>query len=382
MAGENRLDLGQAWATVTVQTPESSDSAWDQFVAIHPEGHLAQTSQWAAIKSVIGWTSDRIEHTLNGQIVAGAQLLIHPIPYLGNVGYVVKGPLFNDKGKDLDDEYCMDLINLILHRAHQHHCQMLLIQPPNHGEKTVELLKKNYFKPSKLTPEPVSTLIVDLKEGNDKLLAKMKRQTRQNIRRSEKSGIQVREGGVADLDIFYHLHQLSSQRQQFYPYSREYIETIWRLLAPRGSAAMILAELDGEAVSALLLLCFGKTVFAHLLGWSGAYGEARPNDALFWGAIQWSASQGHEFFDFHGVDYEGALATLAGQELPEALHHSPDFIKYGFGGTVILYPPAFDLLPNPILNWFYRKTNPQIIGEHTLQSRLLSKLRSGLIRTE
>ena len=44
-------------------TPEQQ-AAWDAFVAGHEDGHLLQTSPWAALKGHFGWSFALVESSL------------------------------------------------------------------------------------------------------------------------------------------------------------------------------------------------------------------------------------------------------------------------------------------------------------------------------
>jgi peptidoglycan pentaglycine glycine transferase (the first glycine) len=202
----------------------------------------------------------------------------------------------------------------------------------------------------------------------------MKRQTRQNIQRSEREGITIQEGNESDLNTFYELHIASSQRQKFSVYPLKYFQKIWDTFQPYGFVKIFLAEYHQAPVSTLLIIPFGNTVIAKFLGWSGEYAQFRPNDALFWHAIRWSKVHGYKRFDFDGINVSGAKAILAGNSLPEDLKHSPDFLKLGFGGQVVLYPPAYDMVYNPVLQWMYKKASPQV-GGSSIPSRVMDRLR-------
>lgn len=356
---------------------EIDDPDWDAFVELHPCGHHAQTSLWAGVKKAIGWKGIRLVVTEENTITAGAQLLLHPISLLGNIGYVIKGPLYPLE----DHNMGKILLTQILKTAYKNNCFLIVIQPPNDATHFSGLLEETGFQASRrrVSPEHASTLILELSKGIDQIKAGLKRQTYQSIRRSEREGIQVREGSYADINTFYCLHQATSQRQEFYPYPMEYFETLWQVFQPKGYLTMLLAEYEEETVSALLLICFRNTVFAYILGWSGLYSNLRPNHALFWAAVQWAEKNKYKYFDFGGVDTSGAQAVISGGELPENLKHTPDFLKYGFGGKVTFYPHAFDYVPNPFLKQIYQKI-PTHISKDTLPERIYSKIRKALMK--
>ena len=323
--------------------------AWDAFVASIPGGHHVQTSLWGQVKATLGWRAERVVITRDKHIVAGGQVLIRPIPVVGALGYVTKGPLCA-----LEDPALAEMVVQALHRVSAaHHVQHLAIQPPNNGKAIAGQLLEWGFRLSWLELAPTASVLIDLTPGLDILLARMKRQTRQNIRRSERAGITVREGTEADLHIFYALHLATSRRQKFNPYPEKYLVQMWRVLHPLGHLHMLIAEYEREAVSALLIVPFGDTVIAKLLGWSGLHADCRPNDAVFWASIQWAKTHGYCRFDLEGLEPAAARAVLNNEALPESRLSSPDFFKLGFGGQVVRYPEAYDYVYNPFMRWLY-----------------------------
>jgi hypothetical protein len=239
--------------------------------------------------------------------------------------------------------------------ARTHHFLMLALQPPNKSPEFEAFLKEHGFRPSWLELAPTATIFLDLAQETGQILKQTKRQTRQNIRRSEREGITTREGSKEDLATFYRLHVMTSERQRFTPYPRAYFERMWQVFSEQGLIGLILAEYQGTPVSALLLVAFGGLVTPKTLGWSGEHGKRRPNDALFWAAIQWAKNHGYRTFDMEGIDRQGAQLKLSGQPLPEALRHTPDFFKLGYGGSVALLPQSCCFVPNPLWRWPFDK---------------------------
>ena len=359
----------------TISSQEITDSAWDIFVCAHEGAHYTQSSGWAKIKSTIGWEQKRIVICKKDQILAGVQLLSHSTPFFGKIQYSIKGPLITNGNVRLDEK----LIELICNEGLQNGSRIMVIQPPDNSSNLVDLLQNKGFQTSRLVPEHSATLTINLETSLDQIMAGMKRQTRQNVRRGQRKGIQILEGKYEELKIFYQLHESTSKRQGFVPYPWKYIHTMWQVFQPQNHLAVLLAQCYGEIISALLLICFGKTVFAYLLGWSGLYKEIRPNDTLFWGAIQWAQTHNYKVFNFGGINPDGAREALLGKSLPENIRNSPDFLKYGFGGKVVFSPPAYDYLPNPIFNLIYRQLMINI-GGYNPRSKLFRVLRRILLR--
>ncbi|MFL7839862.1 MAG: lipid II:glycine glycyltransferase FemX [Candidatus Promineifilaceae bacterium] len=350
---------------------ETDDPAWDKFVAHCPDGHHVQTSLWGQVKATTDWQAIRIIVTKDEQIVSGCQLLIRTIPYVGPVGYITKGPLCDHS----DPELAKIILQEVLKVGKDFHLHYMVVQPPNHGAMMNEDLLCCGFRPSWLEVAPTASILIDLSLSNRTLVRDMKRQIRQNIRRSEKRGIRIREGGLADIHTFYLLHLATSERQGFDPYVEEYFVKMWEILAPYGNIKLFLADYLAEPVSALLVAVFKDTAIPKLFGWSGLHGDRRPNEALFWGAIKWAKEAGYRYFDMEGIDPQGARAVADGQPLPESLHNSPTRFKLGFGGEIVFYPQPHDYVFNPVMRWMYRQVSPRIAGWPTVYNKVLDRVR-------
>lgn len=353
-----------------VISEESADSEWDRFVADATGGHHVQTSLWAKVKAEQGWTTARIIVRKSGIIVAGAQILIHKYPLVGKVAYAPKAPLC----KVADIELVSALIERMRQIAIERRFMMLALQPPKDAAYISDLLVRNGFCLSTLELTPVATIILDLSLDKARILAQTKRQTRQNINRSIKEGITIHEGLEDGIDDFYHLYLATSRRQKFRPYSKEYFETMYRIMAPEGCFQIIFARYRDEAISALLLAPFRDTIVAKILGWSGLHKEMRPNEAVFWGAILWAKDHGYRYFDFEGIDKECAQKALDGEDLPERIRHSPDHLKYGFGGKIEIHPETFEYIPKRFNRWLIRFVKPEV-AQRSIASRILDIMR-------
>ena len=292
------------------------------------------------------------------------------MPVIGAVAYLTKGPVCASEDVGLAEL----VIDEVCRVSRARHVQLLAIQPPNNGQAMVSLLPPRGFHPSSLELAPTATILIDLAPDPDDILAGMKRQTRQNIRRGEREGISVHEGTERDLPAFYTLHTATSQRQNFPPYPEEYFIHMWQVFEPHGYISLLLAKYEAEIVSALLLVPFGNTVIAKILGWSGPTPIAGQTKPCFGAPFNGRSRMAILVFDFEGIDPIGARAVLRGESLPESLHHSPDFLKHGFGGQVVLYPEAYDRVSSPILRWAYRKASPRIGGQ-SAASKLMDRLR-------
>lgn len=347
-----------------------SDPKWDAFLSHVSGGHHVQTSLWAQTKAVLKWEPFRIVVTEGERIVGGGQLLFRSIAPTIRVAYLTKAPIVERSFSWLTKTIIQQTIDIC--RAAK--VKVFSIQPPDNGDSVAALLPGFGFQRTSLELAPTASILIDLSLPTDQILGQMKRQTRQNIRRSQRDGIVVREGTAGDIGVFYRLHLRTSKRQGFSPYPLAYFVRMWEVFKASGSIKLFIAELKDESISALLTIPFGDTVVPKIFGWSGLHADRKPNDAVFWAAIQWAKKEGYRFLDMEGIDREGAESILQGNYLPEQLRYSPDFFKIGFGGQIVLYPLAYRLVSGRLFRSIYQTTDPKI-GGRDLASRLMDHLR-------
>ncbi len=363
--------LPQAGTYQTHLSTTTKDEAWDLFLKQTEAGDLLQSSGWAQLKHQTGWQVRRLVVEQDGRIVGGAQLLLRALPFpLGKIAYVPRGPVLakNDPA----------LAQLILQKlqtvARAQRLQMLIVQPPQPYETLATHLTESQFLPTRVKIAPRSTLRIDLRPQEDEILAQMRSGTRANVRRSKRKGIGVRVGDEADLDIFMKLHAASSERQGFSTASEEYYAHMWRLFAPAGQGALLISEYEGEPVSAMLVVGFGKVVWGKRFGWSGGQRKRSPNEGLLWGVMQWAKAQGYHWFDQDGVKWDAVEALAQDEPVPASAKKSPSYFKIGFGGKPLLFPEAHVYLYNPILRYCYSSLFPKL-ARWPITKKFITRLR-------
>ena len=170
----------------------------------------------------------------------------------------------------------------------------------------------------------------------------------------------VREGTQKDIPSFYRLHTSSSKRNGFTPYSEAYYQKLWETFATNGYLKLFLSEYDSKPVSAALAITFKDSVIGYKIGWSGAYSNLKPNDAVDWETIRWAKTNGYHYFDLGGIEEDVAQAALNKEDIPNWAKNTYNSLKLSYGGNIYFYPDTFDHINNPFLNWGYRIFYPWI----------------------
>lgn len=356
------------------QAALQSDPEWDDFLACIPGGHHTQTSLWGALKSGHGHKARRIiMRSESGRIIAGAQLLMRPLPFAGTIAYLPKGPVI---APDVDVPETTYRIIQQIHQAAEAACiRYLVIQPPDTGDAIATQLPSLGFGPSFLEVQPSSTVQIDLTPDLDAIFANMKKKTRRFVRKGEAAGFTVREGDRRDIPTFYQLLQASAARNDYTPFPLEYFTRMWEYFAPYGYAHLLLCERGDEPVSAQIVLTFGDTVVSKHIGWSGCYSESGPNHFMDWHTIIWAKERGYRVYDMDGIDRELATAILDGTVQPTPETHKQFYYKLSLGGQIRLFPTAYDYVYHPILRVGYRAIRSHIIDRPIL-TKALYRLRT------
>ena len=156
--------------------------------------------------------------------------------------------------------------------------------------------------------QPRLLCIVDLRgRAVPELLRSMNQQWRRNVKKAEKSGVEVRTALAEGLDTFYDLYVESAERDNFLPRPKAYFDLMARSFMTESAdspvqARFYEAHVDGDVLASALMIRFGRT-FSYLYGGSTERNrDARASNALQWKAMQDAALAGCEAYDFRGFN--------------------------------------------------------------------------------
>jgi lipid II:glycine glycyltransferase (peptidoglycan interpeptide bridge formation enzyme) len=287
-------------------------------------------------------------------VLAGALLLMRS-RYGLSVAYTPRGPLF--AGDQVVDRLLLGGIERVARKARAVFLRLepnLLEGDPRADELHTWLLLQS-LQPAP-TIQPRSSIHVDLGPPEAALLAACTKGHRADIRRAERGGVQVRAGGEADLAAFHGIMRATGARAGFGVHSESYYRAAWRHFQPR--SRLLLAELDGRLVAAHLVFADARAGLYLYSGADEAGMKAGANHLLEWHALRWANGLGCERYDLWGVpDALGRVAAAPDEAARVALEAEAQAdpligvyrFKKGFGGRVVRYLPAYDLVLMPAL---------------------------------
>lgn len=171
----------------------------------------------------------------------------------------------------------------------------------------------------------------------------LNQQWRRNIKKADKAGVKVVEGGHDDLPAFYELYTETAGRDRFLPRPLAYFQRMWTALAAEDPDRMrlYLAHHDGEVLAAATMLTVGDHVWYSYGASTTRKREVQPNNAIQWRMLSDAHARGAAVYDLRGV-----TDTL------EEDNHLLGLLRFkaGTGGEAVEYVGEWDFPVNRLLH--------------------------------
>ncbi len=190
---------------------------------------------------------------------------------------------------------------------------------------------------------PGRTVVVPLLD-DEALLRRMRKKTRQQVRRPERRGVTVEQltPDAAGLMTLYALLQDTARRTEFSIEPLSYYEGFVRHLADE--AILLFARTEGGVAAGLLITCFGHEAISHFGGSSSELRVPGATACLYFEAMRLARARGCTRFDLWGVPDEDPPAVEGARPQGSrggdwrGIHH----FKMGLGGDLVAYPPLLE----------------------------------------
>lgn len=320
--------------------PLASLTDWNHFLSQHPNTHLLQTGEWGELKSAFGWKPVRV---ISGNI--GAQILFRKLPLGFTVGYIPKA-VIGDQSSVSSEQFWSEIDAV----CKSHRAIFLKLEPDRWNDQQPETWNLK-LETSPHNIQPPRTIIINIKDDEDAILAKMKQKTRYNIRLAEKKGVTVRAWD--DIASFHKMMLVTGGRDGFGVHSLEYYKRAYGLLYPKGLGEILLAEYEGKPLAALFVARNGNRAY-YLYGASTDEERSRmPTYLLQWEAMKWAKARGCDEYDLWGVPDEDEATLEANFESRHDGLWGVYRFKRGFGGELKRAAQALDRVYNPMLYKLY-----------------------------
>ena len=300
---------------------------WGKIKKEFNEANFLQSPEYGKMNELLG--DKVVTEDFGGQ---GWALMIVRDAKRGRYLEIPCGPLIDWNDKKLAEK----IIRKITEVGKQEKCVFVRMRPQlGATEDNSKILENLGLKQSPMHLAAEHTVMIDLTAPEEEMLARMRRQTRYEVRRADKLGIKVEKGNSEEVFRKFHAVQMeTAKRQGFVPPSLEV------LLAEKEAFGddiqiYVARTAEGEPVAYGLIIGDGR---------EADYYEAASTDlnrklpgayALLWQAMRDLKKAGYERFNLWGI-------APAGQ--PNHRYAGVTTFKTGFGGEVVEYVPAHDLV--------------------------------------
>jgi peptidoglycan pentaglycine glycine transferase (the first glycine) len=320
---------------------------WNDFVEASEGCNITQSYEWGELAPHLGGEALRVGVVDEQERLCAVMLLIMiPIPFLRRIYfYAPRGPIIDDPAAPAMDV----LLNFVKAEARKRGAFMLKVEPgvPDGDPRWLAALQKRGFRATPYANHIRHEWVLDIRPDEKALLAGMKEKWRYNIRLAGRKGVTVRLGsGQADLDTFYRLYEVTSDRDQFFIHDKSHYEDVMRLYSEGDRAALLLAEYEGEAIAGIIVLRFGRWSWYMYGASSNEQRNLMPNHLLQWTGMQWAKAHGCWYYNFRGI--------------PDVLEEGQELwgvyvFKRGFGGYAMRSLETHDLAYQPLIYGIYRR---------------------------
>ena len=334
--------------TITVQDITDREQ-WNSYLSSQPRGHLLQSYEWGELNKYLGGRIYRLGALQDGQMVGALLLSVAQVPLPASIPGVHFDWLYGSRGPTVASPTSPALAALVEQAnklARKEHAVVLRLEP-NIADDDAALedwlaaYKTLGFQINPTAIHGRRSWVLDIRPSAEQLLANFKMTWRQNVRSAERKGVIIREAeNEADFNAYYDLLKLTSERDDFFIHSKDYHQEILRHFASKGDAVLFLAEHEGEAIAAKMLIRFGDWCWDMFGASSNNKRNLKPTYLLQYHCFQWAQAKGCSYFDFRTI--------------PEILEPGEEMwgvyeYKKGFGGFSRLNMPTQDYVYRPLV---------------------------------
>jgi len=191
------------------------------------------------------------------------------------------------------------------------------------------------------------TMIINLNQAPDQLLAGFASKTRYNIRLAQRKGVKIIEDNSDHaFNTYWQLTEKTTARQGFYAHNKEYHQKMWQSMTQAGIAHLLRAEYQQETLAAWILFKFKDTLYYPYGASSRKHRQVMASNLLMWEAILFGQKNDCRHFDLWGTPGPNPKKTNSWY----GFHR----FKAGYNPKIVKFVGAYDLVIKPGLYPLYQ----------------------------
>lgn len=305
-------------------------------------GHPLQSYGWGEVKAGYGWTPTRLIFKDGDKIIGGAQVLRRNLPKpFRSMMYVPRGPFCAEEHRAAVLETLAKWA-----KSQKAKCVELVCEPEWTGQP--EESRKQGWRTTKNHILLPGTVLIDLTQDPEKMLAAMPKTRRQDIKKYLRNGFQLEPAKTeADFEACLNIYKEIAARDKFNLHVDQYYHDIWKKTGKYNRLLMLKNPEDGEVVAFQWALVSNGFAFALFAGVGARGRKMRVNAGAKWQCMQDLHKDGIDRYDLNGLLNDGV-----------------DTYKKAFNGEEVHYLGSLEL---PLSGWYQIYTKVLPLGKKALQ---------------
>ena len=306
------------------QLDSSHASQWDAFVLSHPQGSIHQTSSWVDFQKQIPGRDEVLGFGMKDD---QDQIIATCLCVKMHTGFGDKFWYYSPRGPVSPTP---DFIKYIAQQLQQKQALFWRLDPFIKPNQTLDL---SGLKSCTATQQyqPTDSLVLNISQSEEDLLAQMKRKGRYNINLARKKGVVIKKS--EDINIFWNIYQETTSRDGFAGHEKSYYE---KFLALPYSELFIAESAGTPIAAAIATFCGKKSIYYYGASTSDtAYRPLMAPYLLQWEMILEAQKRGCMSYDFTGI---------APEDQPKHEYAGISVFKWKFGGERHTYRPAQEII--------------------------------------
>lgn len=314
----------------------------DRIVNNSDGGNVFQSVEFATQKESGNWIP---RYVTSGDL--SVTVLEKNVPLLGKLWYAPKGPGVTTP------EQLAEFTQGVRTLAKKHRVFTVKIEPELPNDTDLSAL---HLQPVTPIQPNFSTVLVDISENLDDVLAHLNQKGRHAIKRAMRDGVTVErvDATEANCETFYELlSDTAAGSFAIRPY--EYYRAFWQRFADTGIGQLFFAYYDGKIVAGAYALVFGeKSTYKDgaSIRKRTAYGASH---LLQWEVITWAKERGSRMHDLCGAP---PSARINDETHP---HYGIGRFKTSFNKEVTDYVGAYDIVISPLKYKVWQKIGEKFV---------------------
>lgn len=287
---------------------ETEYPAWDSFVSEHPGASPYHLSIW---RHVLGQAFGKQWYVVgaiqDGKVLGGIPLVHMKSRLFGN--FLGSMPYFNYGGLLVDDE-----------REGEPILEQAIALAQQLGAEHLELrhLKNPYehlpVKTGKLS------MWLTLPSSAEELMKSFKPKLRSQVRKGEKNGLRVKEGGLELLEEFYTVFAQNMRDLGTPVYGKNFMQMILEAF-PKTARLMVVYDPESCPIAGGFLLGFRDRIEIPWASSLREYNHLQSNMFLYWNCLKYACDQGYQVFDFGRSSAESSTYKFKAQWGAQPVQH-------------------------------------------------------------